>query len=178
MKTFYFVRHGETEANVALIMSGGEHNTPLTALGKQQAKRAGEDLQGKGIELIVCSPLERAVNTAEIIASEIGYDKSKIVTNELFLEQRMGPYSGKLYEEFNADRIANKVLPGVEGMEEFHARVKEAINSLRSLPENCILLVAHGAFGRMLKVVQQELPIEHFHLMERIGNAEIYEFEL
>ena len=38
---FYFVRHGESEANKAGVWAGGGTNSPLTDLGKKQA----EDLQ-------------------------------------------------------------------------------------------------------------------------------------
>ena len=41
-------------------------------------------IKDKNIQLIVASPMERAVETAKIIADKIGYDPKKIITHELF----------------------------------------------------------------------------------------------
>ena len=64
----YMVRHGETFDNVENKMSG-QKETELTEKGKRQALVAGEKLKEKGIcpDVILCSPLSRAVNTANLI---------------------------------------------------------------------------------------------------------------
>ncbi len=41
MKTIYFVRHGETQANVDGLIAGGEFESQLTENGINQAKKAG-----------------------------------------------------------------------------------------------------------------------------------------
>ncbi len=178
MKTIYFVRHGETEANVGLIMSGGEHNTDLTTKGRSQAKKAGQDLKDRAIELIVTSPQRRAHETAKIIAQEIRYDPIKIVTNNLFVESYMGAYSGKPYEVFYADRDKGTIKEGVETPEQHYERIHEAVESLRQLQQETILVVSHGATGRMTKLVVQGSHYRDYHTIDRIGNCEVYEFTL
>jgi hypothetical protein len=67
--TLYFARHGQTQANVEKRFSGYK-DTPLTALGLQQAASVGHILKRElgsapGYQF-VCSPLARAVATMKI----------------------------------------------------------------------------------------------------------------
>jgi broad specificity phosphatase PhoE len=178
MKTIYFVRHGETEANMAKIVSGSGSDTPLTKKGRQQAKKAGEDLKGKGIELVVCSPLGRTVETANIIAEEIGYDTQKIVQNPLLVERTCGIYEGGP-EDIYLDHQANgKLHFSVETTEQMYERLTKALESLKSYKENRILVVSHGGASRAIRAINQKLHHTRIYEIEKIGNAEIYEFEL
>lgn len=74
MKVVYFVRHGESRANVEKVFAGSRYDVPLTAAGLQQAKATGM-LRDKPIDIIVSSPLQRAKQTAKCIAEEIGYNE-------------------------------------------------------------------------------------------------------
>jgi phosphohistidine phosphatase len=60
----------------------------LTARGREDARRLGQALARRGVEftLMVASPLVRAVQTAEIVASEIGYRARLAVTDLLVPE--------------------------------------------------------------------------------------------
>src|SRR5690349_11276037 len=100
MKTIYFVRHGESQANADGIMAGREWETPLTETGMKQARKAGQFLKGKGIQMIMVSPMERTRRTASIIAEEIGLEPSKLIENDLIMEQGMGKYSGRPYQAY------------------------------------------------------------------------------
>lgn len=177
MKTVFFVRHAESEANAAGLMAG-MLDTPLSSKGKQQAKQAGKDLSNKSIELVVCSPLTRTRQTAEIIAKEIGYDPTKILANKAFIERSFGPYEGRTFKEYLAHNEANTLLDGMETTEEIYQRVKVGFDWLSKQKANTILLVSHGATGRMVKVVAQKKEHSHFHSIERLGNTEIFEFSL
>ena len=57
-----FVRHGEPDY---------AHDC-LTALGREQARRAAQRLRGEGIEEIFASPLGRAAETAQIASEALG----------------------------------------------------------------------------------------------------------
>ena len=67
-KHFYMIRHGQTEANAAQIMAGSI-DSPLTALGRQQAKNVHDILENLEIKpkTIIHSHLSRAKETAEIL---------------------------------------------------------------------------------------------------------------
>jgi phosphohistidine phosphatase len=60
----------------------------LTARGREDARRLGQALARRGVEftLMVTSPLVRAVQTAEIVAAEIGYRDRMTVTDLLVPE--------------------------------------------------------------------------------------------
>lgn len=177
MKKIYYVRHGESEANVAGIASGGEHETKLTENGRAQAKRAGQDFKGKNIDLIVCSPLGRTVETAQIIAREIGYDPEDIVDNILFIEREFGKYSGKLHSEYRAAVEAGNE-EGMESAGHMRRRVEEGFEWLKKLKAQNIVLVSHGSTGRIIRMVDQDLHHSEMYKMDGFGNTEIYEFAL
>jgi uncharacterized phosphatase len=148
MKTIYFVRHGESESNVVDVIAGQTHDVHLTKNGRKQAKKVGSDLKDKNIQLIVSSPLTRAVETATIIAGEIGYNPKKIVENPLFMERSLGIYEGKpgfIYGEHLAN---NKIHDSVETQEQLYNRFKQGLDWIRTLKENTILLVSHGGASR------------------------------
>lgn len=176
-KRIFFIRHGESEANAAGLMAG-TYDTPLTKAGHEQTTTAGADLKKEDIQLIVCSPLTRTRQTAANIASQIGYDPKKIVENELFIERNFGPYEGRDYQEYLAHEKAGSLEAGIEDSQDLHARIVKGFEWLRQRSEDTILIATHGSTGRMIKVVAQNLEHSHLHKIERIGNAEIYEFEL
>ncbi|MBI3624030.1 histidine phosphatase family protein [Candidatus Saccharibacteria bacterium] len=145
----------------------GTTETPLTEEGRQQAKRAGRAAKKLNIDLIVCSPLGRAHETAKIIAKEIGYPINKIQTNGLLIERHFGVMEGQLREpDHDADGFAD-----VESRDTLMNRAKQAIDWLHSLPAQHILVVSHGTFGRAVRsLLKPEIPFDH----SRLQNAEIH----
>lgn len=178
MKKIYFVRHAESEANAAGIMAGSEHDIALTKIGEAQAERAGKDLIGKGIEVIIASPMIRTRQTAEIIANEIGYDKGEIVFNELLVERNFGRYEAALHKNYIKDLRVGNVHESVEDDETIYGRAKELLEYVNSRDEKTILLVSHGSFGRAVKVASKKLDHSHVKTVDSIGNAEVFEFEI
>jgi probable phosphoglycerate mutase len=63
------VRHGETEWNKVHRLQGGNSDTPLNELGKQQAENLAIRLKSESIQAVYYSPLRRALHTAQAIAS-------------------------------------------------------------------------------------------------------------
>ena len=178
MKTVYFVRHGETEANVARIIAGGELESPLTDQGKKQAKKAGQELRDKHIDMIVSSPMERTRDTAKLIAKEIGYDSENIVYDKNFIEVSNKFYSGKSYDLPAQHLKEGKLQPGLESSESVHCRVIAGLAKLRRLDAKNIVLVSHGATGRMVRAIAEDVPHHDFMSHKSIANAEIYRFSL
>ncbi|MCD8527897.1 MAG: class I tRNA ligase family protein [Candidatus Pacebacteria bacterium] len=66
-----FMRHGQSEYNVAGKIQG-QYNAPLTETGREQARTAAASLVGTSFSKIICSDLDRAHETANIIAKELG----------------------------------------------------------------------------------------------------------
>jgi probable phosphoglycerate mutase len=142
MKRLYFVRHGQSQANVDRVFAG-QSDTPLTSLGRQQAEQAGSQAKILGIDHIISSPLSRAHDTAKIIAGIIGYPVGAIELNRLLMERGFGSATGQSWdiEGDVADRFAN-----VETMDSVAARASLAYQYIRQLPYETILVVGHGTF--------------------------------
>ena len=66
-----FVRHGETDNNKNRIIQGGNLNSPLNDTGRKQAADQAKKLKKESFDVIVASPLKRAMETATIIAEEL-----------------------------------------------------------------------------------------------------------
>jgi probable phosphoglycerate mutase len=178
MKKIYYVRHGESESNLKEIFSGGIDNPNLTKKGREQAAAAGKTLKDKGIQLVVSSPLIRARDTAEIIAGEIGYDKNKIVFNDLLIERTFGYYESKPHALRAEHESSGKVEDVGESMPDLHARIKKALEWIRTLKEETILVVSHGGVGRMVRIIDGELSHEDFYEVKRFENCEVDQFTL
>ena len=73
MGKIYFIRHGESEWNVTDQICG-QTDVPLTEKGHKQAEKTGKNIVESGIsaDLILCSPLLRAKQTAQHIAEMTG----------------------------------------------------------------------------------------------------------
>lgn len=65
----YVTRHGETDWNLYGKVQG-KADIELNAKGIEQAKETMEKLKEESIDFIICSPLKRARQTAEIINLE------------------------------------------------------------------------------------------------------------
>lgn len=145
----------------------GRTETPLTPEGIEQCHQAGQQLREAGIDCIVASPIERAYQSAVIIAGELGIPESDIIINDLFVERSFGPLEGTPYS-IHAD------LDGTEGVEhssELIERVSHGADFLRTIDANTILVVSHGAVGRALRhVLQDDTP---FKGSQRLDNAQI-----
>ncbi|MFM7470408.1 MAG: histidine phosphatase family protein, partial [Nodosilinea sp.] len=72
MSKFYFVRHGESEANTLHIIANRDHGYGLTPRGQQQAQTLAAKLQPIVPAAIFTSPLCRAVETAAILSQVLG----------------------------------------------------------------------------------------------------------
>ena len=179
MKRLFYVRHGETNMNVAGLLSG-RTETQLTEKGIEQAKATGKELKEKlpHIDLIICSPYERTYETAKLVAAEIGYPIENIQKNDMFIERTFGVLEGTLGKDF-LDKHEYRDFDDVEGsetIEELQKRAEKAFKWLQTLEQDNILVVGHGAFARAIKRVVKGLPHTHeYEVDTSIGNAAIVE---
>lgn len=176
MKTVYFVRHGEAEANVQQVLAGARTNTPLTEKGKRQAHTSAEKLKPVTIDLIVSAPLDRAYVTAKIIAGDLGYE-GDITVSELFTERDFGSATGLPYAEAGKLLDSNRAI-GVEPIPELATRARAALTWVQEQPATTILIVSHGGFGQMFGTVVESKPPADFLSYHHLDNTEYYEFKL
>lgn len=169
MKKLYFIRHGQSVLNTERRLAG-RIETPLTKEGREQAAQAGRQAKELGIDLIVSSPLSRALDTALIVAKEIGYPEAKIVVSDLILERDHGEAEGTPWSPDYQHRGAK----GMETDEMLVERAHKAMDWIKTLDADTVLIVSHGAMGRALRsVIKEDFPMSHPH---RLPNAEMQEW--
>lgn len=166
MTHLYFIRHGLSQLNTEGKLAG-VIDTPLTDEGRAQATAAGKAAWHLGIEYIISSPLSRTLDTAKLIAKEIGYDENKIEVNPLFVERNFGVLEGQPYKaDIDYDGIVD-----AEKTSDLLNRSERAIRYLESLPYEKILVVSHGSFGRALR--HHVVPEHPFHYPLKYHNAKL-----
>lgn len=166
MEKLYFMRHGLSQLNVERRFAGIV-GTPLTSEGEAQARIAAERAKQLNIDCIVSSPLSRAHETAKIIAKIIGYPEDRIELNPLLAERSYGALEGELWSpDIDMDGIAD-----IETTDSLLARADEALDSLRQIEANNVLVVSHGSIGRAIRHhLLKDFPYQD---EERLPNAEI-----
>lgn len=145
------VRHGETEWNLAK-RTQGHLDSPLTTKGVSQALKTAAKLKDHQFDLIISSPLGRALETAKILAEELGIEK--VISNSNLAERNLGILQGRTREEslkifpqfFNENNrfIHGSEIPRGETLKEFLARVNIVVNELKEISKTSkILTVTH-----------------------------------
>ncbi len=175
----YIIRHGETDYNQKKILQG-KTNIPLNQTGIDQALKLKEKLKNISFDIVISSPLKRAIETASLIAP------SQTIKIDARLEERdLGDYEGKAVKNYTKQKkiyenyFENCTLGSVEGIQDLMKRVQEMIQELRSAyPEKTVLLVSHAgwinAFVHTLKPIPESGDLEWFEL----GNAEYLEYNI
>lgn len=149
MKHLYFIRHGESELNAQRIFAG-QTDTPLNDIGRKQAKAAGEQAKSEHFDAIVSSPLQRALETARIIAQEIGYPPENVAVNAIFQERSLGSLEGMSWDAVDEHHTT---AADVESWDSLLERARQGLEILRTLEADTVLLVSHGSYIRALQEV-------------------------
>ncbi len=186
MSLILFLRHGQAKNNVERILAGRSKGFPLTDVGVQQAQNIGEFLRPFNISKIYSSPIERAEQTANIVASKVGLD---CIIDERLTEIEMGSFSGMHYDEMFS-KYGNVFLkfyqghPIVEtnGIETF-ASVKKRILDMVShcsqkYNNETILLVTHmDPIKSMISTILQPKPELLYEMIIRNASLTILKNE-
>ncbi|MGH7175545.1 MAG: class I tRNA ligase family protein [Minisyncoccia bacterium] len=156
--TYFVMRHGEAEHNLKRIASSDPSaSSPLTEAGKQQAQDAGRKLSSKKIARIYSSPLQRARETAEIVARTLGLDTGTILYDIRLREFDFGELNGKPIKEFTHFRTTHSYtdkVPGGASYQDAKNRFGEFIYELEAQKhDETILIVTHGVGLETLQAV-------------------------
>ena len=150
-KLIVLIRHGQTTYNVEGRLPGQLPGVPLTDEGRRQAHQAAVALALVPLTAIVSSPLERARDTAEIIARGFGLP---VRLDGRLMDTDIPRWQGKTIAEVAKsdpgwkEYLAHPTEPleGAENMEHLQARVVAAVEQVRADPEagDYIAVVAHA----------------------------------
>jgi broad specificity phosphatase PhoE len=151
---FVFLRHGESIGN-AQARWQGQSDYALTEKGRTQARALAERWKSEAVkfDLIIASPLSRAKETAEIIASTLG---AKLEFDPILLERHIGEMEGLTAEEVRKRPQPPFVTPydsiGGEGEGDWalFLRAGQALHSLLRRPAGSYLIVSHGGLLNQL----------------------------
>jgi len=166
-KSFYFVRHGETNYNRNYLCAGSQIDAPLNKTGKYQARSLKEKISSLSINKVICSPLKRTIQTANLATFH-----PLIIEHDL-RECDLGDFDGKPISGF-IEHIettpADVAFPNGESRTELTKRVVAAINKFLLAHGDSLLFVSHGmVYWSLLEAVG--IPFHH------IANAELIQFK-
>jgi broad specificity phosphatase PhoE len=146
----FLMRHGESKNNVKHLLNSWPEvrKYSLTEKGRMQAQSAGEVLAQENIDLIVSSPIQRAKETAQIIAEATG---APIIEDERLRETDFGDFNEGDAEEIwkkYPDPLMRLHVDGSDGVESFtdeHKRIEAFLADLRrDHAGKNIVVVSHG----------------------------------
>ncbi|HET9850651.1 MAG TPA: histidine phosphatase family protein [Candidatus Saccharimonadales bacterium] len=180
MLEIYLARHGQNEDNAAQILNG-HRDLPLTEIGRQQATEVAQLAKDNHLKFdhVYVSPLIRARQTAEIIASATG-SPTPIIMPEL-IERDLGNLTG--HPSSDILKVSKNVIQTekvnyfLDIGESFPATLKRAAKVLDKVraahADGKVLLVTHGDIGKMIFASFHGEPwrevLKHFHF----GNCEL-----
>ena len=176
MTRILFARHGQTDYNIDERVCG-KSPAELTEEGKNQARKLGKLLENEGVDVILCSPLKRARDTA-LIANE--YIGAKIITDDRFAEWDYGSYEAILLSQakgFQEAKLEFGVrLGGGESVLQLAHRVYSAIDDIRkNYDQKTALVVCHGGVCRVAYTYFNDMTMDEFANYYP-DNGKVYEY--
>lgn len=149
----FMVRHGQTDSNVGGLFHGAT-DVPLNALGHQQAQLVASRIeQLERLHSLHSSPLQRALKTAQAIASRTGLQpRLHQGLAEIDFGLAEGLTLASMSERFPevAARFTDMSdhearFPGGESRREFHERVRKTLDRIVTAHAGeRLVVVAHG----------------------------------
>jgi len=171
MTTVLLIRHAAAD-QMNTILYGWNKGVHLNDEGRMQAEGLAEKLLPTTISAIYSSPLERAVETAGIIAARFGLN---VEMCEATGEVRFGDWTGQTlkqldgnlkWQRFNILRSLTNP-PGGELMLEVQARMVRFINQLQKLhPNSTVCVVSHGDVIRSTLAHFAGIPLDFINRLE------------
>jgi broad specificity phosphatase PhoE len=151
---FTLLRHGESVGN-AQSRWQGQSDYPLTERGREQARALAERWKSEEVkfDLAIASPLTRARETAEIVASALNIN---IEFDPIWLERDIGEMEGLTIEEVRQKPQPPYITPynpiggDGEGDWELYLRAGKALHELLRRPAGSYLVVSHGGLLNQL----------------------------
>ncbi len=142
------IRHGQTDWNVQKKVMG-RCDEPLNEQGLKQAEETRKILLNEKIDLIICSPLKRAKQTANIINKDRNI---KIIYDDRIIERDFGEYEGMETKDFDFHGYWNyyktEYYEQAENIQSFFNRVYDFLNDIqKNYKDKNILIVAHGGIS-------------------------------
>ena len=171
------IRHGRTTANTAGILAGQAPGLGLDDVGVTQARNMAERLAGVRLSALVCGPLQRCRETADLLIAD--GRAPEVVIDHRLTECDYGAWTGRRLAELSRHRLwrvmrshpAAVTFPGGESMRAVQARAVDAVREHDALvseaagPRAIWAAVSHGD---VIKAVVADALGMHLDLFQRL----------
>lgn len=182
------VRHGVSKANDEGVITG-HMDTPLTELGRQQARQAAELLKDIPFNSAYSSTLQRAAHTLDELVAALNLHVPIVLHDDL-RERSWGTLEGKRKDNLDNDFTEEEKIvwqtwgsrpPQGESYEEVYDRMVSYFNAhiLRELNSGKnVVLAGHNGSLKTLQCYLEGIPLSDIHTLQ-LENAEakVYRFE-
>lgn len=169
MTRVYLIRHGESTWNAERRWQGAM-DPPLSANGRAQADRLASAFQAIPLDVVYCSPLQRAKDTATAIAAshalsvepisdlrEIAFGEWESLGDEE-VQQRYGSLRQQWFRRPDQTQI-----PGAESLAQGRERAMAAMRGIVGRhPDGQVGVVAHGGMNKLILLTLLGAPLASF----------------
>jgi probable phosphoglycerate mutase len=167
-------RHGQTDFNAPPVRIQGSLDPPLNDTGRAQARELAEQVSGEGLAALYVSDMQRARETAQIVAEHVGLEP---VVDPRLRECAWGAWEGQLVEDIARDeperwrewlsagdsfRFPSAPGRAGESLAEHMQRTVSALEDIRRGPLPA-LVVCHGGTIRVAIASRDERGLDAYH---------------
>jgi broad specificity phosphatase PhoE len=173
----FLARHGETDYN-ALRRFQGHLPVPLNARGREQARELADLAAQREWATLICSPLARARETADIVGAAIGHYP---IEDARFAETDCGDWTDRPFDDVQRDEPAlfaaymradpEFAFPGGESFAQQQLRVLEGIDAAAQGPRPALVVCHRGSIRLALAALHED----DAHRSAAIPNASLVE---
>lgn len=173
MLTLLLTRHGHTVRSTPETYLGQRIAAPLSDRGRADAEGLAARLAGVPIDRVVSSPLERAAETARIVAGH----RVAIETDARLMEMDYGSWEGRTADDVERVLAADYArydedpstlhVGGAESGTDLAVRVRGFIGDLLDWwqaeeGDRTVLVVGHSSLNRVVMAVLLETPLRDY----------------
>ncbi len=192
MADLILLRHGQSQWNLENRFTGWI-DVPLSSLGEEEARQAGEKLKGRKIDVVYTSVLKRAIDTATLALKVAGKSELSIIRNGALNERHYGDLQGlnkaETAEKYGAEQVhiwrrSFSVRPPGEEGESLEMTISRVLPYYEEhiLPElragKNVLVVAHGnSLRALIYTLEKHTPESIMELNIPTGVPLLYELE-
>lgn len=171
----YLIRHGETAWNLERRCQGFS-DIELNLKGLEQAKKIANSLKNKTVTAVYSSPLKRARQTAEAIATLHGLE---IILEDGLKEINQGIFEGVVYEELRKnykdilqkwfDDPCNLQIPEGESLKVVQERAWKCMEKIIGSHEKgeTLVIVSHNLTILTIICRLLNLDLKHFRRLRK-----------
>lgn len=174
----YVTRHGETSKN-KLGLIQGQTECDLSEKGIKDAEFLKSTVDNLNIDIVISSPLKRAIDTARIITN----NKYPINIDDRIIERDWGMCEGANIEEVDTVKCWNFFVNtddnGIEKVQDLLARISEFLEDIKvRYQDKNALVVTHSAVLRAIHYSLHRVPEDGDMSKIEIPNLRLIEYEI